>query len=484
MTDQPAPGYGEPAMNPTALAERATLGTLLVDPAQIVAVQGFLRPADFLHVWHRNIYAAMLTRQIAKDPITPTDIHADLIAAGHPEENRRAVRLVELMEVPPARPKAARYAAMVLEASLRRQVRDLGLLLQAGAVLAAAEHSGRDVAHAGPFREIEAQLRDAHQRWNAAAAGGAVDTPITPDVKQLDIAAAHRTNVALRAARLVDAATPPRAGQVLRAELNVLAAVLAVPSKLAAVRMRITGSLFTEATHLATYAAICDLAELGEPIDAITVCWQAQREQTLRGKGLDADALLQLTIDPPAGDPGYHAGVMADLATRTIADRCAQQLAVAAQHPGITVADLLDTAGHHVAAVRRAIAGPHPPRPGSWSRPRHLQLVARTPSQRQQFRGRVTVSRPSSGHHRDNADLGLLALGGAFGVAALAWAGGATAISPERWSPAWFDQRRRRSVRPPERSRARVAAGHTRAAAVAVLAGRRPRGRRRGHTSR
>ena len=375
MTDQPAPAYGDPSINPTALAERATLGTLLVDPAQIVAVQGFLRPADFVHVWHRNIYAAMLTRQIAKDPITPTDIHADLVAAGHPEENRRAVRLVELMEVPPARPKAARYAAMVLEASLRRQVRDLGSLLQAGAVVAGADTTGHGDAHAGPFAEIEAQLRDAHQRWNAAAAGGAV-APITPDVKQLDVAAAHRTNVALRAARLVDATTPLRAGQVLRAELNVLAAVLAVPSKLAAVRMRITGSLFTEATHLATYAAICDLADLGEPIDAITVCWQAQREQILRGKGLDADALLQLTIDPPAGDPGYHAGVMADLATRTIADRCAQQLAVAAQHPGITTADLLDTAGHHVAAVRRAIAGPQQSRPGSWSRPRHLQLVA------------------------------------------------------------------------------------------------------------
>jgi hypothetical protein len=26
--------------------------------------------------------------------------------------------------------------------------------------------------------------------------------------------------------------------------------------------------------------------------------------------------------------------------------------------------------------VRRAIAGPHQPRPGSWSRPRHLQLVS------------------------------------------------------------------------------------------------------------
>jgi replicative DNA helicase len=362
-------------MNPTALAERATLGTLLVDPAQIVAVQGFLRPADFLHVWHRNIYAAMLTRQIAKDPITPTDIHADLVAAGHPEENRRAVRLIALMEVAPARPKAIRYAAMVLEASLRRQVRDLGLLLQAGAVVAGADTTGHGDAHAGPFAEIEAQLRDARERWNAASTG-TVDAPITPDVKQLDIAAAHRTNVALRAARLVDAATRPRAGQALRAELNVLAAVLANPSHLAAVRMRITGSLFTDQTHLATYAAICDLADLGEPIDAISVCWQAQREQTLRGKGLDANAVVQLTIDPPAGDPGYHAGVMADLATRTVADRCAQQLALAAEHPGITVADLLDTAGHHVAAVGRAIAGPPQPRPGSWSRPRHLQLVA------------------------------------------------------------------------------------------------------------
>jgi len=361
-------------MNPTTLAEQATLGTLMVDPAQIATVQGFLRPADFLDTWHRTIYATMLTRAIAGHPITPQDIHADLVADAHPDERTRVVRLTALMEVPPARPIAARYAAMVLEASLRRQVRDLGLLLRAGAVVAAADTAGPHAALGGPFTEIDTQLRDARDRWDAAAAG-TFDTPPALDATALAATDAHRLEVAMAAARLVDAAPPPHLQQIARAELDVLAAVLAYPSQLGAVRMRITPSLFTDDTHLATYAAICDLADLGEPIDAVTVCWQAQREQTLRGKGIDAATVLRLSVNPPAGDPAHAAATMAALATRTVADRSAEQLAAAAGHPGIDVNDLLDTAGTHMAAVQRAIAGPTQPRPGSWSRPRHLQLV-------------------------------------------------------------------------------------------------------------
>ena len=361
-------------MNPTTLAEQATLGTLLVDPAQIATVQGFLRPADFLDTWHRTIYAAMLTRAIAGQPITPQDIHADLVVDAHPDERTRVVRLTSLMEVPPPRPKAARYAAMVLEASLRRQVRDLGLLLRAGAVVAAADTAAPHAALSGPFAEIDAQLHDARDRWDAATAG-TFDTPPPPDPTALIATDAHRVEVAMAASRLLDAAPPPHPEQIARSELDVLAAVLAYPAQLGAVRMRITPSLFTDETHLATYAAICDLADLGEPIDAVTVCWQAQREQALRGKGIDADVVLRLSMNPPAGDPVHAASTMAALATRGVADRSAEQLATAAGHPGIDVNDLLDTAGTHLAAVQRAIAGPIQPRPGSWSRPRHLQLV-------------------------------------------------------------------------------------------------------------
>ena len=358
-------------MNPTTLAEQATLGTLLVDPAQIATIQGFLRPSDFLTIWHRNIYTVMLARHQAHQPVAAQDIHADLVDAGHPHENSRGLRLIELMEVPPAHPKATRYAVMVLEASLRRQVRDLGVLVQAGAVIAAADIAGPDAAQAGPFADIDTQLRDAGRRW-AATRAGAGDAPATTAADR--DAVADRTDIALKAARLVDHATAPTPGQILRAELDVLAAVLADPSQLGAVRERITASLFTNDAHLATYAAICDLADTGQTVDAVTVCWQAQHEQTLRGKGLDADTVLRLVIDRPPGDAAYHATLMAALATRTIADQAARQLAVAAEHPGIDMHDLLDTAANHVAAVRRAIVGPQSLSVEA-ARPRHLQLV-------------------------------------------------------------------------------------------------------------
>jgi replicative DNA helicase len=146
------------------------------------------------------------------------------------------------------------------------------------------------------------------------------------------------------------------------------------------VRTRISGSLFTDPARLATFAAICDLAERGDPIDPVTVCWSAQREQTLRGKGLDADTVVRLAANPPAGDGAHAASVMASFAARAVADRSAAQLAEVANHPGIDLADMLDTARAHAAAVRRAVAGPTGPRPGNWSRPPHLQLVGATPA--------------------------------------------------------------------------------------------------------
>jgi len=215
-------------MNPTALAERATLGTLLIDPSQIAVVQGFLRPADFLDAWHRNIYTAILTRHVAQQPVTAQGVHADLVAAGHPDERTRAVRLVSLVEMAPPHARATRYAAMVLEASLRRQVRDLGLLLRAGAVVATVDTTGPDAA-ASPFTEIDAQLRDAQERWDAAT-NGTFDTPPAPSVAELNAADAHRLEVTMSAARLIDAVPAPTSEQLRNAELDVLACVLADPA--------------------------------------------------------------------------------------------------------------------------------------------------------------------------------------------------------------------------------------------------------------
>jgi replicative DNA helicase len=365
------------AVNPTALAERATLGTLLIDPAQIATVQRFLRPADFLETWHRSIYKAMLTRRIGGLVITPRDIHTDLVGTASAEDGVRAVRLIALMEVPPPRPRAAQYAIMVLEASLRRQIRDLGLLLRAGAIVATADTAGPYAATAGPFAEITNQLRDARARWSAPSVTTLDGRPV-PDLAELDALEIHRLDVAMSAARLVDAASKsPHTDEILCAERDVLAAVSSRPEQLDDVRTRISPSLFTDQAHLATFAAICDLADHAEPIDAVTVCWQAQREQLLRGRGLDAATVHALAAQPPAGDAAHAAAVMAALATRTIADRSAAQFAALANQPGIEVGDLLDTTNAHVAAVLRAITGPNQPR-SSWSGRRHLQLVNRT----------------------------------------------------------------------------------------------------------
>ena len=47
------------------LAEQATLGSLLLEPAHIDHVRAWLRPGDFADWWHAQVYTAILERRAA-----------------------------------------------------------------------------------------------------------------------------------------------------------------------------------------------------------------------------------------------------------------------------------------------------------------------------------------------------------------------------------------------------------------------------------
>ena len=145
--------------DPTNLAERATLGALLADPHQLGTVACWLRPSDFAHWWHAEIYRALLRKpRLARrgDPVaTAEHVRRTLVEA---LDHRRAdpPALHGLMQAAPTRPVAARYAAMVVEASIRRRVAGLGVHLQAAAVPDPAFRRGAALTHrpgpaSGPF---------------------------------------------------------------------------------------------------------------------------------------------------------------------------------------------------------------------------------------------------------------------------------------------------------------------------------------------
>ena len=152
-------------MNVAVLAEQATLGSLMLTPAQANNVTGWLRAGDFSHPWHQAIYTTLRERLTAGEPIDPVSVgHQMVDRHGH----RRAdlPRLASLLEAVPPRGEPRRYAVMVLESALRREVTGYGVLLQAGAL--SAQLAGQAANLTRVTTLVEDALNAAASRWAEA----------------------------------------------------------------------------------------------------------------------------------------------------------------------------------------------------------------------------------------------------------------------------------------------------------------------------
>ena len=131
-------------MKGAQLAEAATLGSLLLDPAQLEQLARWLRSADFADPWHAEVYTVMRERLAAREHVDPEGIGCQLLERVGP---RRAdlPRIAGLLHAIPVPPRPLRYAAMVLESSLRREVAGQGVLLRAAALSAALAQESRPV---------------------------------------------------------------------------------------------------------------------------------------------------------------------------------------------------------------------------------------------------------------------------------------------------------------------------------------------------
>ena len=377
-------------MTPAQLAERATLGTLLVDSRQLDTVAGWLRPSDFAHWWHTEVYRALLANpQLAArgDPAaTAEHVRAALVGAlGYPRSDPPGLHT--LMQSSPVRPVAARYAAMVAEASIRRQVAGLAVHLQAAAVpdpalpnpdlsrradnvsasdpLVPAFRSLRDVSAV-----VEPVLADLGAQWAAAVAatsrpssrehptdpagliargefGGVVDT--AADARRTD-RQRELAVVADRAARTAPARAPADA----RADaIRLVAALVAHPDRVDGV----TGWLRPEDVPRparAVYEALLALHHDRVPIDPITVCWETQRASRARGAGPEVGELLRQLEAAELVDVDAMIRTVAHDTLRRTAATAADGMRAAAANPGLTVGDVLDAAAWAAQAVTRA----------------------------------------------------------------------------------------------------------------------------------
>lgn len=119
MSDFDAPAKSIPA---NLDAERAVLGSLMIDPDAIVKVASFLRPEDFYRERHTWLYQAMLTLNERREPLDFVTIVDELERRGQLEEIGGPAFLTELVSNTPTALFIDHYARIVEREAVRRRL--------------------------------------------------------------------------------------------------------------------------------------------------------------------------------------------------------------------------------------------------------------------------------------------------------------------------------------------------------------------------
>lgn len=266
-----------PADPPVRYAEQALLGALLLEPLRIKTL-GLLSPEHFSVAMHGALFAEMR----ALTPPAP-EIHA-----------REPVWITALLD-------RARPRARGLTASYLHTLAD----------------SCPEPSHAPAYAQMivanrtRLTIRAAAQRLIQAATDPVLPDPAAHVLDRTDAVAAVLDDLSglfpshpgsLPRTVLLDPPTPDTGTEAAGEEQLLLSTVAARPACLPEMRW-LRPEDFTVPLHGVLYRCIASLAYRGDPIDAVTVLWEAQHHGLL-ASGATASDVLEL-LATPAGSPEH-----------------------------------------------------------------------------------------------------------------------------------------------------------------------------------
>ncbi|MFF2746460.1 DnaB-like helicase N-terminal domain-containing protein [Kitasatospora sp. NPDC058048] len=270
---------------PDMEAEQALLGALLLAPTELDSVTRWLTPTHFLRPAHAALYEVLLAQRTAGHPGAAEAADDDQLrdfALGAQTAARTASRGLSpsygaiLIAACPQPRHARAYARMVLEASIRRQVHERAHRLQ---------HAARTDDLDGVL-ELTGELRQALHEL--ADLWGALDErprPL-PGPWPLELSDAVRETTATHETALLSSAT-------------------AAPEGLQQIVRWLRPGDFLDRGHGAVFQALAALARRGEPVDTLTVLWEAQRQGAIAAGAITADGVRAATRNGLTGDPHY-----------------------------------------------------------------------------------------------------------------------------------------------------------------------------------
>ncbi|MFH8256048.1 DnaB-like helicase N-terminal domain-containing protein [Streptomyces roseolus] len=310
-----------PASHPVFHAEQALLGALLFDPRLLGDVTG-ISADSWSTAAHASLFAAISTLP-PPDPNehrkTTAWLTQVLAAAREEARGLSASYLHTLIQVCPWPRHAAAYARMVEAEHARRRLRDAtGLLVQ----------TVHDVSLPEP---VEAVLAEADA---LAAVVDDIATRFPPRAGILP-----RTPV-----------PPPNAAadptEAVEEEQLLLATATARPADIESVRWLLAED-FTQPLHAGLWQCLTALARRHEPVDPVTVLWEAQQRGLLHD-GSEPNDVLRLLAEP-AGSVGHWGQRALTRSLLAAADQAGRRIQAYSDDP-------MNTPFQLVAGARRALA--------------------------------------------------------------------------------------------------------------------------------
>lgn len=261
-------------MNPLMDAEQAVLGAVLLDPRQLAHLD-WLAPDHFYRPVHQALFGALRKLRTDGHPAlaagdrVPLSWVTDAVAeAGHHVRGVTSEYAHALIQSCPRSRHAPVYGRMVLEGAIHRTVSAHAIRLHQAARADALQGQVKGVLDCADV--LTGVLGDLARRW------GSDPRPVAP---------------AVHPATSTVSPIPVRADRVAEDEQLLLAVLIERPKATDEVVGWLRPGDFADPAHGQIYRCLGALHHRGEPIDRITVLWEAQHRGLLADGTLSAEHL-------------------------------------------------------------------------------------------------------------------------------------------------------------------------------------------------
>jgi len=278
-------------VKPLVEAEQAVLGAVLLDPGQLPRLADWLAPVHFSRPVHAALYAAMLRLRADRHPATsrsPGEVPLSWVTDTVAEASRHVRGLTAayphtLVAACPRPDHAPAYGRMVLEGAIHRSVAEHAVRLHQAARADAIRGEVEESLHrAQVLTEV---LADLGRRWGVQPRAVAPRGP-APAASQ---------------------PFPPPDEHLLADERHLLGALVEHPARLDQVIAWLRPEDFAVPAHGRLYQCVAALHHRGEPVDRLTVLWEAQHRGLLTNGTLTSEQVKDICRSAAAGSAEYLA---------------------------------------------------------------------------------------------------------------------------------------------------------------------------------